>query len=136
MSDRERIRLLNPGPVTLTESVRRAMLGPDLCHREPAFADLMADVRSRLASVYETDRMEAVLITGSGTSAVEAMVGTLVPADRQVLVCANGVYGERIDKMLRLQGKQPILLRHDWPEAIDLEEVATRLADTPDPDQR
>ncbi|NNF10838.1 MAG: aminotransferase class V-fold PLP-dependent enzyme, partial [Acidimicrobiia bacterium] len=65
-------------------------------------------------------------------SAVEAMVGTLVPADRPVLVCANGVYGERIDKMLRLQGKQPILLRQDWTEAIDLEAVATRLADNPD----
>lgn len=132
MSDRERIRLLNPGPVTLTESVRRAMLGPDLCHREPAFADLMADVRTRLRDVYEADQMETVLITGSGTSAVEAMVGTLVPADRPVLVCANGVYGERIDQMLRLQGKQPILQRHEWTEAIDLEAVGARLADTPE----
>ena len=32
--------LLNPGPVTLSERVRNAMLGPDLCNREPEFADL------------------------------------------------------------------------------------------------
>ncbi|MEJ0008212.1 MAG: hypothetical protein WDM77_18085 [Steroidobacteraceae bacterium] len=32
--------LLNPGPVTLSERVRRSLLSPDLCHREPEFFDL------------------------------------------------------------------------------------------------
>ena len=84
--------------------------------REPAFAEMMADVRRRLRTVYggETESMAAVLITGSGTSAVEAMVGTLVPSDRPALVCANGVYGERIAQILTAQGKQPILLRQEY----------------------
>ena len=134
MTGPDRIRLLNPGPVTLSESVRRAMLGPDLCHREPAFAGMMADVRRRLRTVYgtETESMAAVLVTGSGTSAVEAMVGTLVSADRPALVCANGVYGERIAQILTAQGKEPILLRQEWTEAIDLAAVDAALERRPD----
>ena len=40
--------LLNPGPVNLSDRVRRALSGPDLCHREPEFAELKAGVRRRL----------------------------------------------------------------------------------------
>jgi 2-aminoethylphosphonate-pyruvate transaminase len=41
------MRLLNPGPVTLTERVRRSMLAPDLCHRESEFFDLQDEARVR-----------------------------------------------------------------------------------------
>ncbi len=37
--------LLNPGPVTLTERVRRSLLQPDLCHRESEFFDLQDEAR-------------------------------------------------------------------------------------------
>ena len=47
------MRLLNPGPVTLTERVRRSLLQPDLCHRESEFFDLQEEVRRRLLAVYE-----------------------------------------------------------------------------------
>ena len=44
--------LLNPGPVTLSERVRRSMLQPDLCHRESEFFDLQDEARSRLLGTY------------------------------------------------------------------------------------
>ncbi len=44
--------LLNPGPVTLSPRMRAALLNPDLCHREPEFADLQDDIRARLLGVY------------------------------------------------------------------------------------
>ena len=68
--------LLNPGPVTLTERVRKTLLKEDLCHREPEFAELVIDIKRRLVRVYpEAERdYEAVLMTGSGTCAVEAMI--------------------------------------------------------------
>ncbi len=44
--------LLNPGPVTLTERVRRSLLQPDLCHRESEFFDLQDEARQRLLEVY------------------------------------------------------------------------------------
>ena len=47
--------LLNPGPVTLSEGVRAALTGPDLCHREQEYSDLQDSVRRRLLAVYELD---------------------------------------------------------------------------------
>ena len=70
------LRLLNPGPVTLTPRVRGALAGPDLCHREPEFFDMQDRIRARLLAVYDNDgaTWAPVLISGSGTSAVEAMI--------------------------------------------------------------
>ena len=132
MSD-ARIRLLNPGPVTLSPRVRRALLGPDLCHREPEFAALQADVRDRLARVYPSVEAThaAVLFTGSGTAAVEAMVGSLVPRDGRALVVENGVYGERISSILRAQGKEHDAVRSPWTGPVDLEAVESRLRADP-----
>src|SRR5258705_283746 len=47
--------LLNPGPVTLTERVRRSLLQPDLCHRESEFFDLQEEARTRLLNVSRLD---------------------------------------------------------------------------------
>lgn len=118
------MKLLNPGPVSLTERVRRALLKPDLCHREPEFAALAARIREGLQRVYGGPH-EAVLLTGSGTAAVEAMVGTLV--DGPALVVANGVYGERMAEMLRRQGKPHEVVASPWTSPMDLEEVGRRL---------
>ncbi len=88
--------LLNPGPVTLSQRVREAMLNADLCHREPEFASLQSAIRRKLIDVYnlEETTWAAGLLTGSGTAAVEAMISTLVPGDGKLLSIENGVYGE------------------------------------------
>lgn len=126
------MRLLNPGPVTLTERVRSALQRPDLCHREQEFADLQRDVRQRLEAVYEgAEGYVAVMLTGSGTAAVEAMVGSLVPRDGYALVVANGVYGDRMAQMLSAQGKRHDVVASDWREGIDLASVERRLANDP-----
>lgn len=118
--------LLNPGPVTLSERVRQALVAEDMCHREPEFAELMLEVRTRLETVYEgsRDAYSAVLLTGSGTCAVEAMLATFAPHDKETLVVANGIYGERMAVMLARQGKPHHLLRLPWLEGIEVAEVA------------
>lgn len=116
------MKLLNPGPVSLTERVRNALLREDLCHREQEFAELQKDVRARLERVYPeaAEGYVAVMLTGSGTAAVEAMVGSLVPRDGRALVVANGVYGERMAAMLSAQGKRYETVATDWTRDIDL----------------
>jgi 2-aminoethylphosphonate-pyruvate transaminase len=129
MSGPVRIRLLNPGPVTLSRRVRRALQSPDLCHREPDYARLQNEVRERLTRVHDgASDYEAVLLTGSGTAAVEAMLGSLVPHDGKVLVVANGIYGERMASILELQGKAYTLVRSCWTDPINTEEARQRLA--------
>ncbi|WP_269502477.1 2-aminoethylphosphonate aminotransferase [Burkholderia sp. IMCC1007] len=121
--------LLNPGPVTLTERVRRSLLQPDLCHRESEFFDLQDEARARLVAAYELDPAEwaAVLMTGSGTAAVESMIAALVPQDGKLLVIENGVYGERITQIATQYGIAHDVLTHEWMQAPDLAQIAARL---------
>jgi 2-aminoethylphosphonate-pyruvate transaminase len=126
------MKLLNPGPVSLTERVRQSLLQPDLCHREPEFVLLQSQIRQALTAVYAQCPSDyaAVLLTGSGTAAVEAMVGSLVPRDgARALVVANGVYGERMASMLERHGKPFQVLRQEWTEPLDLAAVEELLWD-------
>jgi 2-aminoethylphosphonate-pyruvate transaminase len=127
------MRLLNPGPVSLTDRVRQSMLGPDLCHREPEYFDLQDEIRRKLLAVYELDpeQWSAVLLSGSGTAAVESMLTTLVPEDGRVLIVENGVYGERMTQMAIRCGVGHGTAQHDWLAGIDLSAVAARLDEEP-----
>lgn len=44
--------LLNPGPVNVSERVRRALLQPDICHRESEFSELLTDIRQKLLRAF------------------------------------------------------------------------------------
>ena len=117
--------LLNPGPVNLTESVRNSFLLPDLCHREPEFAHLQDTLRSRLLSVYDLDpnQWAAILLAGSGTCAVEAMLVSLISSKGKVLVVENGVYGERMSKIAEIYSIPFIKIHFPWGAPIDIAQV-------------
>ena len=121
--------LLNPGPVTLTERVRRSLLQPDLCHRESEFFDLQDEARERLLAAYalEAATWAAVLMTASGTAAVESMLSTLVPKTGRLLVVENGVYGERIAQMCVQYAISHERVSCSWMQAPSLGAIATRL---------
>jgi 2-aminoethylphosphonate-pyruvate transaminase len=121
--------LLNPGPVTLTERVRKSLLQTDLCHRESEFFDLQDEARARLLNVYRLDPAQwaAVLMTGSGTAAVESMVAALVPEQGKLLIVENGVYGERITQIASQYRIAHETVKHDWMQAPDIERIAAKL---------
>jgi 2-aminoethylphosphonate-pyruvate transaminase len=125
MKTNQRNILLNPGPVTLSERVRQSLLKEDLCHREPEFAQLMFDIKTRLLAVYPEaiDSYDAIVLTGSGTCAVEAMLSSLIPKSGKALVIANGVYGDRMAKMIETHQKPFMVVTSAWDEPINLETV-------------
>jgi len=121
--------LLNPGPVSISEGVRHAMTAVDLCHREAEYFNLQQQVRSKLNAVYALDNADwvPVLLGGSGTTALEAMVSSLLPADAQVLVLENGVYGERLSKLAAIHGIPNQSIKQGWKDAWNLERVEAEL---------
>ena len=91
--------LLNPGPVNVSERVRRALLEPDICHRESEFSDLLAGIRQKLIQIFVPGgeaEYTAIVLTGSGTAAVEAALLSSLPQGKRVLVINNGVYGTTV----------------------------------------
>ncbi|MDQ7977089.1 2-aminoethylphosphonate aminotransferase [Paraburkholderia sp. SARCC-3016] len=121
--------LLNPGPVTLSARVRNSLLQTDLCHRESEFFDLQDEARARLLQIYGLDPAQwtAVLMTGSGTAAVESMVAALVPGSGKLLVVENGVYGERISAIATQYQIAQTVIKHEWMQAPDVARIAAAL---------
>ena len=124
--------LLNPGPVSLSERVRKAATARDLCHREPEFFELQDRVRERLLEVYGLagQAWTAVLLGGSGTTALEAMVSSLLSDDSHLLVLENGVYGERLNRIAEVYGIRTTALRQGWLDAWNMEQIASSLTES------
>lgn len=121
--------LLNPGPVNLSARVARSLSNEQICHRESEFAELLQDIRSRLVRVYpeSSDDYTGIIITGSGTCAVEAMVSSLVSPRERALVLSNGVYGDRIESMFTVRGRESVCLRTNWTDPVNINEVKAAL---------
>jgi len=91
--------LLTPGPLTTSLSVKQAMLH-DYGSRDASFIDLNARILERLVAIIHGEgSYVSVPLQGSGTFAVEAMIGNFVPADGKLLILINGAYGQRVAKI-------------------------------------
>src|SRR5690606_26203929 len=97
--------LLTPGPLTTSATVKEAMLH-DCGSRDANFIRINKEVREGLLEIAgATATHVCVPVQGSGTFAVEAMIGSLVPRDGKLLVLVNGAYGRRIVKICEIIGR-------------------------------
>ena len=103
--------LLTPGPLTTSLRVKQAMLR-DWGSWDSDFRQMTARLRERLLELAGARKgeFECVPIQGSGTFAVEAMLGTCLPRDSRTLVLINGAYGKRIAESLRYMGRDHVTL--------------------------
>ena len=132
MAEREWV-LLTPGPANTTETVRRALVMPDVGHREPECFMMMRRCRERLLRLAGVGAdWTAVLVTGSGTTAVEAALCAAIPAGRSVLVVDNGVYGQRMVAMARAHGIPAEVLSGDIMTPVDPGDVDRALLAHPE----
>jgi 2-aminoethylphosphonate-pyruvate transaminase len=124
--------LLTPGPLTTSASVKEAMLR-DWGSRDPAFIRLNANVRRRLLGIANASETHiCVPVQGSGTFAVEAMIGTLLPRQGgKLLVLVNGAYGHRMVKMTKIMGRPVEFMEWAEDQLVSPAEVETRLRDDP-----
>lgn len=97
--------LLTPGPLTTSLSVKQAMLR-DWGSRDGEFIAMNQRIRERLLGLAGggSDYV-CVPMQGSGTFAIEAAIGTLLPRNGKLLVLVNGAYGERMRKIASTMGR-------------------------------
>ncbi len=89
--------LLTPGPATTSETVKQALVVPDVCPREREFGLLLEGVcRDLVRVVRGDDGTVSIPFGASGTGAVEAALTSAVPLGGKVLVVDNGAYGSRM----------------------------------------
>ncbi len=119
-----------PGPTPLPLEVREAQSAPMINHRGPEFAEMLREISTGIAQLIGTSQ-EVLLLTGSGTGAMEAaVVNTLSPGDR-VLAVTIGSFGDRFAKIATAFGAAVERLEVPWGEAADPTALAAHLASNP-----
>ena len=120
--------LLTPGPLTTSVATKSAMLS-DYGSWDGSFNELTASVCRDLLAIVDAQREHVcVPLQGSGTFAVEAAIGTLVPRDGKVLVPDNGAYCRRIVRILGYLGREAMVLPHGELEPADPARIDAALA--------
>ncbi len=124
--------LFTPGPLTTSLSVKQAMLH-DLGSREDAFIAIVRDIRRRLVALGGVSEPEytAVLMQGSGTFSLEAVLASTVPPQGKVLVAVNGAYGRRLAQIGQTLGIAIRSLEFAENEPVDPAKVSAALAQDP-----
>ena len=126
--------LLNPGPVNVSDRVRNALTGPDICHRESECAELIGNIRQKLLQAFvpgAESEYTAILLTASGTAAVEAAIMSCLPPGKRLIHVNNGVYGERISSIIATQRLGIAEIKYKWDSPPDPDTILKSLKQEP-----
>jgi len=115
-------RLFTPGPTPLPPSVQNALSRPVLYHRSEEFREIFVGTLQRLKRLMRTNG-EVVILTSSGTGAMESAVSNFFGEGDKVLVIVGGKFGKRWLEIAKLYGLEPIVIEVEWGRAVDPEEV-------------
>lgn len=93
-------KLLTPGPLTTTDSVKQQMLF-DHCTWDDEYKQITIDIQNELLSLARVDANEysVVLMQGSGSFGVESVLTSVVGNEDKILIISNGAYGKRMQEM-------------------------------------
>jgi 2-aminoethylphosphonate-pyruvate transaminase len=100
--------------------------------RDPAFVALIERVRSAVTRIVADEGYTTVPMQGSGTFAVEAMLGTLIPRNGHLVVMVNGAYGRRMVSLAERMGRTVTAIEHAESEPVDPNRLDAVLNDLPD----
>jgi aspartate aminotransferase-like enzyme len=115
-------RLFTPGPTPLLPSAQFAMAAADMHHRTPEFRALYQKVLAQL-KVFVGTKNDVLLLSSSGTGAMEASVSNLTSPGDKTLVLTAGKFGERWTSLLKAFGCEPEVVTAPYGQTFDLAAV-------------
>ena len=140
MGDPDEFLLLNPGPVPLSDAVRRSMDGQMVSHRSAEFEDTYRRAREGLDYVFTRSTPDeqstasdgtSLILNGTATMGMEAAVANLAERDSEVVTLVNGKFGRRFKRIADRHARaEPVEV--DWGESFDLDEVEAAITDDTD----
>lgn len=127
-----RYKLLTPGPLTTTNTVRNVM-NEDRCTWDDEYKQITQIIRKQLLQIagVNENKYTAVLMQGSGSFVVEAVITTAVQSSDKVLFITNGAYGERMVQMAKAIGIQHTQYETPYGEAVNAPDIASVLQQDP-----
>ncbi|HEY3358873.1 MAG TPA: alanine--glyoxylate aminotransferase family protein, partial [Polyangia bacterium] len=120
------------GPVNTTAKVKSALVHHDVCHRDADYAVVVRRLERKLKRVFRAGAEHTVvMLTGSGTAAMEASISSCVPRDGHLLVIDNGAFGARLAEVAEVHQIPTTVLRFAWGTLPDLAAVEAALVADP-----
>ncbi len=118
----KRHRLMIPGPVEVTHEVLLEMAKPPMGHRTPDFEKILMQCWEDLKHVYLT-KNDVILITGSGTAAMDAAVASTIQEGDEFVCIGGGKFGERMSEIVKGYGGTVKEVPVEWGRTFDTDEV-------------
>ncbi|HSR66301.1 MAG TPA: alanine--glyoxylate aminotransferase family protein [Acidobacteriota bacterium] len=128
-----KIRLFTPGPTPLSPQAQEALGRPIIHHRTPEYAELHKATAANLKKIFKTGN-DLVMLSASGTGAMEAAVNNLLNAHNHALVVVAGKFGERWFELCEKFGVPARALCKEYGEAASVDEIRSHLQSNPEID--
>jgi alanine-glyoxylate transaminase/serine-glyoxylate transaminase/serine-pyruvate transaminase len=124
--------LMGPGPSDVNPRILEALSRPTIGHLDPAFIDLMDDVKRLLQFAFRTHNALTLPVSAPGSAGMECCFVNLLQSGDKVIVAQNGVFGGRMKENVERCGATAILVQDDWGRAVDPHKVEDALRSHPD----
>lgn len=124
-------RLMTPGPANVPEDVLLEMARPVIHHRSAEAKQVIVDVASDLKRVFQTEN-DVLILTASGTGAMEAAAVNTVPRGGKAIVLNAGWFAQRWAKICAAHGIEAVTLDFEWGRPVEPARVAEALERHPD----
>ena len=123
--------LMGSGPSDVSPRVLEALGRPTIGHLDPAFTDMMEALKALLRQAFLTRNVLTMPVSAPGSAGMEACFCNLVEADDTVIVCRNGVFGERQRENVIRAGGRAVMVDSPWGRAVELEKLEDALRANP-----
>src|SRR6266850_1525100 len=117
--------LMGPGPSDVHPRVLAAMSTPLVGHLDPEFIKIMNETQQMLRYVFQTQNKLTLPISGTGSAGMEACVDNLIEPGDTMLVCVNGVFGQRMVDVAQRAGAKVEKIERPWGQVFSSDEIAT-----------
>ncbi len=124
--------LMGPGPSDVPQRILEAMARPTIGHLDPAFTDMMEQLKTLLRYAFQTENKLTFPVSGPGSVGMETCFVNLVEPGDKVIVCVNGVFGGRMLENVKRTGGVPVVVEDPWGRAVDPAKVEAAFAANPD----
>lgn len=124
--------LMGPGPSAISPQVLSALSRPTVGHLDPTFIGMMDEVKQLLQYAFQTENPFTIALSAPGSAGMEACFVNLVSPQDKVIVCRNGVFGQRMVENVERLGATPIVVDSPWGRAVDPESLEQALIKNPD----
>lgn len=124
--------LMGPGPSDVPQRVLDAMARPTIGHLDPAFVELMEQIKSMLRMAFQTANALTFPVSAPGSAGMEMCFVNLVEPGDKVIVCRNGVFGGRMLENVKRTGGVPVIVDDAWGAPVDPQKVRDAFKANPD----